>query len=172
MTAVVVTVVAASPRSWSTSGTLLPGFSSAFLATVATSIAVVFDRASRSATIATTHFVEEAVELVLGAAHPALGTISVAVVVAPRLSGLALGTIASHVTSLPADTTDDTSSVVLLLGTIVLAMTDLSTVLTGLVLVVTEGTVESGELTKLVTLELVLSFGNGSSLSHVSRNTS
>jgi hypothetical protein len=38
------------------------------------------------------------------------------------------------------------------------------TVLTGLVLVITEGSVKSGELTELVTLELILSFGDGSCL--------
>jgi hypothetical protein len=43
-------------------------------------------------------------------------------------------------------------------------MADLTTVLTGLVLVVTEGTVEGSKLTKLVALEFVLAFGNGGSL--------
>jgi hypothetical protein len=39
-------------------------------------------------------------------------------------------------------------------------MSDLATVLAGLVLVVTEGTVKRSELAKLVPLELVLAFGN------------
>jgi hypothetical protein len=38
------------------------------------------------------------------------------------------------------------------------------TVLASLVLIVTEGTVESSQLTKLITLEFVLAFGNGSGL--------
>jgi hypothetical protein len=43
-------------------------------------------------------------------------------------------------------------------------MTDFTTVLAGLVLVVTEGTVKGGKLTQLVALELVLAFGDGGSL--------
>jgi 2-keto-3-deoxy-6-phosphogluconate aldolase len=38
------------------------------------------------------------------------------------------------------------------------------TVLAGLVLIITEGTVESSQLTQLVALELVLAFGNRSGL--------
>jgi hypothetical protein len=68
------------------------------------------------------------------------------------------------VASVTADTADDVGSVVLLLRAIILAMTDLATVLASLVLIVTEGAVQSGKLTKLVTLELVLSFWNGGSL--------
>lgn len=62
------------------------------------------------------------------------------------------------------DATDDTGSEVLLLGTVVLAMTDLATVLACLVLIVTERAVEGGQLTKLVALQLVLAFGDRSSL--------
>lgn len=40
------------------------------------------------------------------------------------------------------------------------------TVLTSLVLIVTEGTVESSQLTQLVALELVLAFGDRSSLAN------
>lgn len=43
-------------------------------------------------------------------------------------------------------------------------MTDLSTVLAGLVLIVSECTVKCGKLAELVALELVLSLGNGSGL--------
>lgn len=43
-------------------------------------------------------------------------------------------------------------------------MADLAAVLAGLVLVVTEGTVEGSKLAKLVALELILSFGNGRGL--------
>ena len=63
-----------------------------------------------------------------------------------------------------ADTTDDARGVVGLVGTVILSMSDAAAVLTGLVLVVTEGTVEGGELAKLVSLELVLAFWNGGGL--------
>jgi hypothetical protein len=39
-------------------------------------------------------------------------------------------------------------------------MTDFTTVLAGLVLVVSEGTIECGKLTELVALEFVLTFGD------------
>jgi hypothetical protein len=80
------------------------------------------------------------------------------------LSTLAIGTVTGHVTSLSTDAADDARSEVLLLRAVVFAMADLAAVLAGLVLVVTKGTVESGKLTKLVTLELVLALGNRSSL--------
>jgi hypothetical protein len=67
-------------------------------------------------------------------------------------------------TSITADTTDNVCCKVALLGAIVLAMADLTAVLASLVLIVTECSVESSELTKLVTLELILAFRNGSSL--------
>jgi hypothetical protein len=62
------------------------------------------------------------------------------------------------------DTADDVCGKVALFGAVVLAVSDLATVLACLVLVVTESTVESGELTELVALELVLAFGDGSGL--------
>lgn len=46
-------------------------------------------------------------------------------------------------TSIATDTADDVGGEVALLGTIVLAMTNLSTVLASLILVVTKSTVES-----------------------------
>ena len=67
-------------------------------------------------------------------------------------------------TSVTADTTDDVGSVVLSVRAVVLAVADFTTVLASLVLVVTQGTVERGELTQLVALELVLAFRNGGSL--------
>lgn len=63
--------------------------------------------------------------------------------------------------SIATDTTDDVRSEVTLFGTVILAVSDLTTVLASLVLIVTKGTVKSSQLTKLVTLELVLAFGNG-----------
>lgn len=66
--------------------------------------------------------------------------------------------------SLTTDTTDNTGSEILLLWAVVLAVTDFTAVLAGLVLVVTEGTVEGSKLTKLVALEFVLAFRNRSGL--------
>ena len=63
-----------------------------------------------------------------------------------------------------ADTTDDVGGEVTGLRAVVLAMANLAAVLAGLVLVVTEGTVERGKLTELVALELVLTFRYGGSL--------
>lgn len=63
------------------------------------------------------------------------------------------------------NTTDDASSVILSLRAVVLAVTNLATVLASLVLVISEGTVESGEFSELVALELVLAFRDRSSLS-------
>lgn len=48
-------------------------------------------------------------------------------VVAPVAASLAVGTIASHVSSIATDATDDVGSEVALLGAIVLAVTDLTT---------------------------------------------
>jgi hypothetical protein len=62
------------------------------------------------------------------------------------------------------DTADNTGSEVLFLGAVVLAMSNLATVLAGLVLVVSQGTVERSELSKLVALEFVLTFRNRCSL--------
>lgn len=62
------------------------------------------------------------------------------------------------------DTTDDVGRVIALLGTVVLAVTDFTTILAGLVFIITESTVECRKFTQLATLELVLTFGDGSSL--------
>jgi hypothetical protein len=68
------------------------------------------------------------------------------------------------VTSISADTADNTGGEVFGVRAVVLAVADLAAVLAGLVFVVTESTVERGELAQLVPLELVLAFGNRSSL--------
>lgn len=73
-------------------------------------------------------------------------------------------------TSVATDATDNARSVVLFLRAVVLAVTDLATVLASLVLVVSEGTVECGEFSELVSLEFVLAFRNGRSLDSVSIN--
>jgi hypothetical protein len=62
------------------------------------------------------------------------------------------------------DSADDASSEVLSLGAIVLAMSNLSTVLTSLIFIISKSTVEGGKFSKLVTLEFVLTFRNRSSL--------
>lgn len=104
-----------------------------------------------------------------------------ATAIAPVAASLAVRTVASHVACIATDTTDNVGGKVALLGTVILAVSDLTTfasleiwskwvkresltVLTSLVLVVTKGTVESSKLTKLVTLELVLTLGNRRSL--------
>ena len=63
-------------------------------------------------------------------------------------------------TSVPTDTADDVSSEVARLRAVVFAMADFAAILTGLVLVVAEGTVEGSELAELVALEFVLRFGS------------
>jgi hypothetical protein len=68
------------------------------------------------------------------------------------------------VTGISTDAADDSGGEVLGVRAVVLAVTDFAAVLTGLVLVVTEGTVERGKLAQLVTLELVLAFRDRSSL--------
>ena len=63
-----------------------------------------------------------------------------------------------------ADATDDVGGKVLCVRAVVFAVSDFAAVLAGLVLVVTEGTVECGELAGLIALELVLTFGDGGGL--------
>lgn len=55
-------------------------------------------------------------------------------------------TVASHVTSTAADATDDVRCEVALLWTVVLAVTDATTILAYLVLVITKGTIQRSEL--------------------------
>lgn len=74
----------------------------------------------------------------IAAANSARG----ASIITPAGTLLSVGTIARHVASITTDTTDDASCEILALGTVVLAVTDLTAVLAGLVLVVSEGTVE------------------------------
>lgn len=89
-------------------------------------------------------------------------------VVAPVAASLAVRTVTSHVTSVTTDTTDNVGGEVALLRAVIFTMTDLTTVLASLILVVTKSTVKSGELSKLVPLELVLTLRNrGSRLDNV-----
>lgn len=66
--------------------------------------------------------------------------------------------------SIAANTTDDVGRKVLLLRTVIFAMTDLAAVLACLVLVVTQSTVQGGKLTKLIALQFILTLGNRRSL--------
>ena len=72
--------------------------------------------------------------------------------------------VTSHMTSTSADATNDVCREVTLFWTIILAMTNTSTILANLILVITEGSVKSSELTQLVSLVIVLALGCGSSL--------
>lgn len=67
-------------------------------------------------------------------------------------------------TSVATDATNDIGGEVLGVRAIVLAVTDFTAVLTSLVLIITECTVERCEFAQLVSLELVLAFGDGGSL--------
>lgn len=79
--------------------------------------------------------------------------------------------VASHVSGAAANTADDVRCEVALLRTVVLAMPDTTAVLTDLVFVITESTVECCKLAKLVTLVVVLPLRRRGSLSrNISRN--
>lgn len=85
-------------------------------------------------------------------------------IVAPVSTSLTIRAISLNVSCIATDTTDDVGSGVALFGAVILAMTDLTAVLTSLVFVITKGTVESSELTKLVAFQLILAFWNRRSL--------
>ncbi|OJJ00456.1 hypothetical protein ASPVEDRAFT_569313 [Aspergillus versicolor CBS 583.65] len=113
------------------------------------------------------------------AANSSTATVEVAIV-APIAASLAVRAITSHMASISTDATNDIGSKVSLFGTVVLSVADLTTysmlarvqmgennaltVLASLVLIITKSTVESSQLTKLVPLELVLTFGDRGSL--------
>jgi hypothetical protein len=79
-------------------------------------------------------------------------------VVTPASTSLSVGTITGHVSCVAANTTDDAGGVVLTLGTVVLAVANLATVLAGLVLIISESTVEGGQFSQLIALQLILAF--------------
>lgn len=64
----------------------------------------------------------------------------------------------------PTDTTDDVSSKVALLGALILPVTDIATILTHLVLVISKSSIESSKFAKLIAFVIVLAFGGGSGL--------
>lgn len=80
--------------------------------------------------------------------------------IAPVGATSTLWTVAGQVTSITTSTTDDVGSEVLGVGAIPFTMTNFAAVLTSLVFVVAESTVEGSEFTKLTTLEIVLTFGD------------
>ena len=72
--------------------------------------------------------------------------------------------VTSHVTRAATDATNDVSCEVTMFGTVVFAVTQPTTILANLVFVVTESPVGSSELTKLVTLVIILTLGSRRSL--------
>ena len=74
------------------------------------------------------------------------------------------GTVTSHVSGTTADSADDVRCEVTLFGTVILAMTDSTAILTNLVFIVTKSTVKSCKFSKLVTLVVVLTLRRGSGL--------
>jgi hypothetical protein len=159
-------VVTTSPGCSTTGRAALPRLQST-LATSRTAVATTVTVLDGAARLTTSNLGHEGVDFVLRSTVDATLTavaIAKAVVVAPRLADLAIGTVASHMSSLATDTADDAGREVLLLWAIVLAMSDFTAVLAGLVLIVSEGTVEGGKLAELVALEFVLAFRNGGSL--------
>jgi hypothetical protein len=89
-------------------------------------------------------------------------------IVAPISTTLSIGAISSHVTCISTDATDDVGREVALFRAVVFSVTNLTTVLASLILIVSKSTIECCKLTKLVTLELVLAFWDrGSSLNDV-----
>lgn len=84
--------------------------------------------------------------------------------VAPISAPLAVRTVASHVASVTTDTANNASRKVLTLRAVVLAMANLSAVLTGLIFVISKGAVKGSKFAKLVSLEFVLTLRDGSRL--------
>lgn len=87
-------------------------------------------------------------------------------VASPVRTLLPIRAISGHVAGVAADTANDVGSEILLFGTIIFAVTDLPTVLACLVFVVAQSTVECGEFSELVSLELILTLGDGGGLQY------
>ena len=75
-----------------------------------------------------------------------------------------IGAVSGHMACISTDTTDDVGCEVALFWAIVLSMANLAAVLTCLIFIVTESTIECCKFTKLVALELVLAFRDRCSL--------
>ena len=72
--------------------------------------------------------------------------------------------VARHVSGVATHAADDVGCEVASLRAIVFTVADFATILAGLILVVTKGTIQGGKLAKLVALKFVLAFGDGGSL--------
>lgn len=66
--------------------------------------------------------------------------------------------------SAAANAADNVSSEIALLRAVVFAMSDTTTVLADLILVVTQGTIESSKFAELITLVIILTFRSRRSL--------
>lgn len=64
----------------------------------------------------------------------------------------------------PANTADDVSSKVALLGTLILPVTDVAAILTDLIFIVSKGSIKGSEFAELIAFMIVLAFGCGSGL--------
>ncbi len=75
-----------------------------------------------------------------------------------------LDTIPCHVSGIATLTTDDIGGEVALLRAVILAMANLTAVLTSLVLIVTKGAVEGSKFSELFALQIVLILWDGGGL--------
>ena len=73
-------------------------------------------------------------------------------------------TVTCHVAGATTHATDDISSEVALFWAIIFTVTKATAILTDLIFVITKCTIQSGELAKLVTLVIILSFRGGGRL--------
>lgn len=83
-------------------------------------------------------------------------------IVAPAGTTLAIRAVPGEMSGVATDSANDAGSEVLPLGTVILPMSNFTTILAGLVLVVSKSAVKSSKLSELVSLEVVLTFRNGS----------
>jgi hypothetical protein len=159
---VALAIVPALPRSRSTSRALVPGLD--ITRVVAVTIGRTVELDALFGAILSTDLLQEGIHFGISYSTNRTGTSQVAsAITTVILTALTLSTIASNVARLAALATDQISGDVLLLGAVVFAMADLTTVLAGLILVITKSTVQSSKLSELIALEFILAFGNGSS---------
>lgn len=158
------------PRSLATTGWLAPRCGAARWSTASPSprwrsaspiliagAAVVFDLSGCSAA---TNLVHELVVVLVDG----IPTWTARWTTLPASTGSTIRTVARHVTCIPTSAADNAGGEVAGLGAVVLTVTNLAAVLASLVFVIAEGAVEGCKLAKLVALELILSFGDGSGL--------
>jgi hypothetical protein len=154
------------PRSRAAGGSTLPWPHASLSISVSISLSsIVSDLPRWALSLGTTNLIQEAIVVVLAVILDT--TLSLVTPVASSTAH-AIWAVTGHVSGVATDTADDIGCVVACLWAVVLAVTDLATVLAGLVLVVTEGAVESSKFTKLVTLELILRLGGRCGLRRIS----